>query len=58
MNARVAKYRTRSSRVKLSEACQEQLLDAVVRESKAMHVVHYALLGRATRYVNKSLQDI
>ena len=29
MNARVAKKRTRSSRVKLSEACQETLLNAV-----------------------------
>ncbi len=44
--------------MKLSKACQQKLLDAVVRESEGVHVVHHALLGRATRYVNKLLQDI
>jgi hypothetical protein len=57
MHTRVAKKRARNSRVKLSEACQEKLLDAVIRESEGMHVIHYTLLRRAIRYVNKLLQD-
>lgn len=48
MNAQVAKTRTRSSRVKLSEASQEKLLDAVVRESEGVHLTPNALSGRAT----------
>jgi hypothetical protein len=44
--------------MKLSEACQEKLLDAVVRETEGMHIVHHALSGRETRYIIKLLQDI
>jgi hypothetical protein len=43
MNTRVAKSRLRSSRVKLSEAGQEQLLDAVGRESEGIDVFHHIL---------------
>ena len=57
MNARVAKTRIRSSRVKLPEASQDQLQDAVAREIAGIHVVHNALSRRPSRSINSSLQD-
>jgi hypothetical protein len=48
MNARVTKNRTRS-RVKLSEACQEKLLDAVGRESEGMQYHPPRTLGQSDR---------
>lgn len=58
MNNQVAKTRPLSCCVKLSKASEENL-DAAVRESEGMHVVHNVLDSqRRARYVNAFIQNL
>ena len=58
MNNQVAKTRPLSCCVELSKASEENI-DAAVRESEGMHVVHNGLDSqKGARYVNAFIQNL